>query len=76
MRLDIGVHRDSDQQVQRGISTRALANWFSGVNRDRPKAYLGMGAELGVGDDSAGRSPLARHVLCARGATHWNGAVA
>lgn len=21
-----------------------LANWFSGVNRDRPKAYLGMGA--------------------------------
>ena len=22
----------------------SLANWFSGVNRDRPKAYLGMGA--------------------------------
>jgi glycosyltransferase involved in cell wall biosynthesis len=22
----------------------SLANWFSGVNRDRPKAYMGMGA--------------------------------
>ena len=22
----------------------SLANWFSGVNRDRPKAYLGLGA--------------------------------
>jgi hypothetical protein len=22
----------------------SLANWFSGVNRDRPKAHLGIGA--------------------------------
>jgi glycosyltransferase involved in cell wall biosynthesis len=49
----------------------SLANWFSGVNRDRPKAYLGMGAfnlalrgiELGLGDPSSGRYPVARHLL-------------
>ncbi len=30
----------------------SLANWFSGVNRDRPRAYLGMGAFNLVGAEA------------------------